>query len=140
MNTLIVAELWVFVEHIYKNGVSDIESTPQFKAMSNVISYHGNVRVAIPYWVLIDGEDDPRMTHEYLIQCKPICDDEMGCYIFKDFYSAIYGCLDISRELSIVKPNPYYQNQFDVFRYALKIMEEQGDMNNLCGAFRTTGF
>jgi hypothetical protein len=136
---LILAELWIFIEYIYKNGVSNVESTPQFKILSHIIHIHKNTKIAIPYWVLVSGEDDPKMIQESHIRHEPICNDDLCCYIFDDIYCAIYGSFYISKELSFLKPDdPYYQTQYEIFKYSMKLMEDQGDLNNLCDIFDLT--
>tara|TARA_Y100000389_G_scaffold200323_1_gene240511 strand:+ start:31536 stop:31964 length:429 start_codon:yes stop_codon:yes gene_type:complete len=136
---IIIAEVMSLFEYIHKNGNFSIENEKQYVIISNILnnSKQKNISVGIPYWVLIEENDEPKEIQGSMIKIEPLCDNDTDCYVFDNIYDAIYGCLHVSKYMYQMHSNSlFYETNYKTISYAISFMENTVTMNNLCEIFK----
>ena len=138
MTIIIIAEIWSLFEYIQKHGDNEIEEVFQYKVITNILKNgkQKNIQVGIPYWVMVENDDDPKEIQGSMVKYEPLCDDDIDCFVFDQIYDAIYGCLNVSKYLHDCHPNSvFYDSQYHTVKYAVQFMERTVHMDDLCNMF-----
>lgn len=138
MLIIIIAEIMSLFEYIQKHGNHSIEEHKQYVIISNILNNlkMKTISVGIPYWVLVENDDEPKAVQGSMIKLEPLCDDDIDCFVFDKIYDAIYGCLEVSKYFHQIHPNSsFYETNYKTISDAISFMESTVTMNDLCNIF-----
>ena len=128
--SLIISDLLVFVEIIYKRGIQEAKKSKEYILYSDIISgnAHSEIAYYIPKIVLFD-EDIDDYTH-ILYNYK--YDENIKCFIFKDINECFYGCKNILRLMCVNFPEiEYLREKKTMIDYAITMIENYEDMDTM---------
>lgn len=128
--SLIISDILVFVEIIYKQGIQEAKKSTQYIIYSDIISSnrHEQIVYYIPKISLLDEDID---NWEYILH-KYKYDENLRCFIFKDINDCFYGCKDILKLMCMNFPERECLREKKVMiDYAIDIIENYEDMDNM---------